>query len=988
MSRLLQSENVDLAKLKQAAYDDIKRRWAHRDRMLVVQKKQEAAIAAQVKRISEEGGFAGAMTPERAAKLDEAEEQLQLLRKDVRKVFNAMEDSREAAGRRIEVESRKLQGELNGFKNLFQQKVTKDKETSTAQQADAMMRFSEHNKRLKAVEEQLEVVVKHQSEEVERLKPLHSTQEQLVEQVARLEKALASAEGRLSSLERQIGQSVAATEANIQSNERLEAAVRESSEYYDVELRYMRHHVSETLSGFAEMRRSNKAFGKAVSRHVVQVTEDLNRFVMKLPTAPQLLALCQRYESLWVRLHHEGAEGSPDLSNLPDLLHDAIASCARHIAHHVADAATRLVLARWVGAFTGRKIANSRAPPAAPAFTNSLQRSNPTAASSNTPSGSVGTPDGRRLGGPDSRTEDLDQGHNGTDGGGSCGRTSANVDSVATDVVESLRHAAPHEALQHSELLQNMTASLGGTLPVAPGRDLVEQVREELLQKYLAGFVALLQSADRAGSSAASSAAVTADLELTTPGPESADAVAATTRAAGLPGLLRSNARATFQRKLRRAIDIALTAEPLIADPTYSAYNSSAANKPVSRGQSTYDASGISRPVTTSDRFAQNEFFCMACSQSLAANTVRSGNGSTPSRRPQSARELTAKQLHHARKVHAANVGGGSDGRADTGTFTHATIAMQSLSPEAFGDCSGSLSALGVLTLRDVLTSNSEREGRPNSLTATTNTNTTSTLHLKTCGAESAEESAESAEQQHFIPVAHREVPEKFLQEDSDDGITALPVPRFPAVSNADSPFHKILSDAMGVAAPYSDPIRDATPCFQSAERTSPTAYNRMPGERESESLVFSPPISPRCSSSGGAGVLSERVSTHRRASMAPQLSRSVPWPSTGVSDSSRSNSASLFTGSSKSAAALTPSYRLHNRLPADSAKGRNTVAVPISFSMSDKSISFKQNGANSTSGTASISERLRDPQAKHTEDDELCVDSSSNSRKLYGSFE
>mmetsp|Transcript_14730 Transcript_14730/g.24558 ORF Transcript_14730/g.24558 Transcript_14730/m.24558 type:complete len:245 (+) Transcript_14730:755-1489(+) len=85
------------------------------------------------------------------------------------------------------------------------------------------------------------------------------------------------------------------------------------------------------------------------------MTVDLDNFVERMSRVQKIFDICMDYEDMWVRLHSEGLDRGPKLHQPPDILHERISHLSLRIAHHIAAAADRLVLAQWSGGLTGKK---------------------------------------------------------------------------------------------------------------------------------------------------------------------------------------------------------------------------------------------------------------------------------------------------------------------------------------------------------------------------------------------------------------------------------------------------------------------------------------------------------------------------------------------------------------------------------------------------------------------------------------------------------
>jgi len=91
------------------------------------------------------------------------------------------------------------------------------------------------------------------------------------------------------------------------------------------------------------------------TQKVQLMTVDLDNFVERMSRVQKIFDICMDYEDMWVRLHSEGLDRGPKLHQPPDILHERISHLSLRIAHHIAAAADRLVLAQWSGGLTGKK---------------------------------------------------------------------------------------------------------------------------------------------------------------------------------------------------------------------------------------------------------------------------------------------------------------------------------------------------------------------------------------------------------------------------------------------------------------------------------------------------------------------------------------------------------------------------------------------------------------------------------------------------------
>jgi hypothetical protein len=589
--RLLESDNFSLREVKRIAKDDMRRRWALRERQERLLQQQESAIREHVQKItlSMVGGDLAALLGGGGAKAEEVralqaraaavEEALQGVRQDQRRILNNMESAAADTDGKIEAEARRAAAEFNIYRSQVAVRFNDSKEALTALQAEVRAQVEAEQRRVTHLEDRLRLVDRRLDGEQSKIDPLAAEQRRMQTLLEDLAGALGGTDKQVLELGGKIERATAASLNTVESNQRLERALTENAEYYDVELRFMRTHVVETVAAVDQLRGDKAAFVSGVERQVRAMTNDLNSFVERLPSGSELFALCQDYEQLWVRLHYEGAGGSEELSKLSDALHTKVSQAALRIAHHVATGADRLVLARWTAAYTGKRAA-----------------ANPQDAPAARSGGPAATRHRRSLLADEERPE-----------------------TVADTTTETAPGTAP-------ELL-----GLGRQVEAewdTPSVDLVEQVREELLQSYLAeSLVALLRAADEAN---------------------------------GPPGLLKSTGRATFQRKLKKAVDAALTKYPVMVDPAQTSYGASLSLGRLSRKHQAQTVPvGPARPGSATVQAAQQQCdTCASCGHELADVARIDARTAAPSAllpvraRPSSASSVAVSFSNAARRAY------------------------------------------------------------------------------------------------------------------------------------------------------------------------------------------------------------------------------------------------------------------------------------------------------------------------------------------------
>jgi hypothetical protein len=371
---------------------------------------------------------------------------------------------------------------------------------------------------------------------------------------------------QVDALHGKIDRAAAASLSTVDSNKRLERMLGENAEYYDVELRFMRTHVEETVRSLQEMHGERRAFVSQVEAAIQGMMADLNSFVERLPPASELFEICREYEELWVRMHHEGA-----VKEIPDALHGRVAQVSLRIAHHIAASADRLVLARWTAAATGKKAV-----------------SNPQEAPSAFVRGGAAMPS-------------------------VSARTKAHV--LSEQVPETTTFDAVVTTTAAGGLDEGVQVDAAWDTPSA---DLVEQVRDELLEKYMAsGLVALLRAADERN---------------------------------GPPGILKATGRATFQRKLKRAIEAALTKHPVMVDPLQTSNGAALSLARVSRKHQ------LGVKSTASQRLAAECDTCVSCGQGLASIASRATDLALVAGRPLSGQQRAATAASSRTYTYPANL--------------------------------------------------------------------------------------------------------------------------------------------------------------------------------------------------------------------------------------------------------------------------------------------------------------------------------------------
>jgi hypothetical protein len=594
--RLLESDNFSLREVKRIAKDDMRRRWALRERQERLLQQQESAIREHVQKItlSMVGGDLAALLGGGGAKAEEVralqaraaavEEALQGVRQDQRRILNNMESAAADTDGKIEAEARRAAAEFNIYRSQVAVRFNDSKEALTALQAEVRAQVEAEQRRVTHLEDRLRLVDRRLDGEQSKIDPLAAKQRRMQTLLEDLAGALGGTDKQVLELGGKIERATAASLNTVESNQRLERALTENAEYYDVELRFMRTHVAETVAAVDQLRGEKAAFVSGVERQVRAMTNDLNSFVERLPSGSELFAMCQDYEQLWVRLHYEGAGGSEELSKLSDALHTKVSQAALRVAHHVATGADRLVLARWTAAYTGKRAAAN--PQDAPAA---------------------------RSGGPAATRH----------------RRSLLADEERPETVaDTTTETAPGTAPEFLGLGRQVEAAWD-----TPSVDLVEQVREELLQSYLAeSLVALLRAADEAN---------------------------------GPPGLLKSTGRAAFQRKLKKAIDAALTKYPVMVDPAQTSYGASLSLGRLSRKHQAQTVPvGTARHGSATVQAAQQHGLaaecdtCASCGHELAEVARTDARTAAPSAllpvraRPSSASSVAVSSSNAARRAY------------------------------------------------------------------------------------------------------------------------------------------------------------------------------------------------------------------------------------------------------------------------------------------------------------------------------------------------
>jgi hypothetical protein len=525
--------------VKRIAKDDMRRRWALRERQERLLAQQESAIREQVQKVTiamTKEGFPAlggpAMKSEEvqamARKIAEMEDGLRQVRLEMRRVFNNMETAASETDAKIEAESRRAAAEFNVYRSQVAVRFNDAKEGLTLLQNEMRAQFDAEQRRLVHLEDRLKMIDRRLDGEQSKIAPLVAEQQRMESLVDSLKGEMRVTDTQVDALHGKIDRAAAASLSTVDSNKRLERVLGENAEYYDVELRFMRTHVEETVRSLQDMHSERRAFVSQVEATIQGMMTDLNSFVERLPSGAELFEMCREYEELWVRLHHEGA-----VKEIPDALHSKVAQVSLRIAHHIAASADRLVLARWTAASTGRKAV-----------------SNPQEAPSAFVRGSTTT----------------------------SARAKAHVLSELVPETTTLDAAAATTANREAGGLdEGMQVEATWDVPSA---DLVEQVRDELLEKYLAtGFVTLLRAADEKN---------------------------------GPPGMLKATGRATFQRKLKRAIEAALTKHSVMVDPLQTSGGAALSLARVSRKHQ------LGAKSTASQRLDAECDACVSCGQGLA----------------------------------------------------------------------------------------------------------------------------------------------------------------------------------------------------------------------------------------------------------------------------------------------------------------------------------------------------------------------------------
>ena len=501
--RLLESDNFSVREVKRIAHEDMRRRWAYRERQERLHAQQELAIKEQVSQLTlsiANGSFpglgnTGAKAEELVvvkAKIGEMEEGLRQLRLDVRRIFSNLESSTSDIDTKIETESRKITGEFNIYRSQTALRFNDVKESVVILQAEMKTQFESEKKRLEQLEERLQSINCRLEGEQSRVEPLIAEQQRMQSVLDAVKSELRVTDTQVDALSGRIERAVSASTTTVDSNKRMERVLTESAEYYDVELKFMRTHVTETMAALEEMKAQKQQFVQRVDDQMRAMLQDLNTYVERLPPGGELLEICQQYEDMWVRLHYEGTEGSAELNSLSDRLHNQVAQVALRIAHHIATAADRLVLSRWTAASTGKKAAQN--PQEAPYAYQRANAGTATSISNNVRKASI--------------------------------LVAATTTTNAT--------TGPETPDREDNIFLGEGVQVDATWHM-PTVDLVEQVRDELLQNYMdTGLVALLKQRDAVS---------------------------------GPPGLLKSTGRATFQRKLKRAVDSALSKYTIMVSP-------------------------------------------------------------------------------------------------------------------------------------------------------------------------------------------------------------------------------------------------------------------------------------------------------------------------------------------------------------------------------------------------------------------------------------
>lgn len=485
------------------------------------------------------------------------EEGLCTVRLDLRRAMNEQADSDATVDAKIEAECRKVTSELSIFRSQVAVRFNDCKEGLLALQADMRTQFEAERKRMVRVEDHLKIIERRLDGEQSRVAPLVAEQQRMQSLLDGMKSELRCTDTQLGALHGQIDRALGASTNTVESNKRMERTLAENAEYYDVELKFMRTHVTDTVASLAAMKAEKRTFVESVESRIEVMLNDLNNFVERLPLPRELFDVCVEYEGMWVRLHSEGIEGTAELQSLPDKLHNKVSQLALRIAHHIAAAADRLVLARWTAGSTAKKATTN--PQEAPKLF-PVHGGAPGVASSGVKSGSS---NGQQR---ESVLTELQPESAAASGGAGAG-------------------AGVSPMLEGDHLTENMQVKVSFNMPSA---DLIEQVRDELFQNYLStGFIALLRASDEA---------------------------------LGPPGLLKSTGRATFQRKLKKAVEAALTKYPVMLDPAQASQAAALSLARSSKKQqlarfTSHTGQAVSLPKRLNTEFDT----CVSCGHELAA---------------------------------------------------------------------------------------------------------------------------------------------------------------------------------------------------------------------------------------------------------------------------------------------------------------------------------------------------------------------------------
>lgn len=468
------------------------------------------------------------------------EEGLCSMRLEMRKILNELQNSDAAVDAKVEAEGRKITGEFNIYRSQVAVRFNDCKEGLLSLQQDVRGQFETEQKRLVRLEDHLKIIERRLDGEQSKIAPLVAEQQRMQSLLDGMKSELRCTDTQLGALHGQIDRAIGASHNTVESNHRMERTLAENSEYYDVELKFMRTHVTETVANLAAMKAEKQAFMENVETRVQSMLNDLNNFVERLPTGQELFDVCVEYEHMWGRLHSDGLEGTAELQALPDKLHGKVSQLSLRIAHHIAAAADRLVLARWTAGATAKKASIN--PQDAPKFVP----------------------------------------------GGVTNRIEGGMRDTVLSGLHPESFAAGGESaasIESAYLTDNLQVKVSFNMPNA---HLVEQVRDELFHNYLsAGFISLLRASD--------------DAE-------------------GPPGLLKSTGRATFQRKLKQAVEAALTKYPVMLDPTQASH---AAALSLARSSKKHQLARFTaqtgQAVSLAKRLNAEFDTCVSCGHELAA---------------------------------------------------------------------------------------------------------------------------------------------------------------------------------------------------------------------------------------------------------------------------------------------------------------------------------------------------------------------------------